>query len=204
MRSKRHFSRRAKKPVRWFVSNQTYVDALTDLTLNSAALIPTASILAQHQRSAVMTPELVEQLQRHTIETIRGEILVHGDDILEPDHSVLLIYHAGVRVVELLPNGAPQLYDPSVSNEADDNWMWLHHRLVPPNPGDWSRAATGSQPVHPMPGGPIEVHIQSKRRMTDNEALVLYERCTTTAPEFAQGTVIHRYAYLRTLVSHPE
>lgn len=200
---RRHFGRRAKKPVRWFVSSASYMDPGTDLSLQTNALVPTATLMALHQRNAVATPELIEQVQRHTLETIRGTILVHGDNNLEPDFSSVALYHAGIRVVELLPDGTPPVYDPATSNEADDAWMWLFHELVAPLPPNLNIAIATTYGLTLPPR--VEVHVASKRIMRDNEALVLYERATPSAPSFSLfNQTVHRYAYLRTLVSHPE
>lgn len=200
---KRHFSRRPKRPMAWFASNQAYIDGGTTLSLSVGSL-PNFEILAMHQRNAAQTPELVEQIQRHTIETIRGEILVYGqlDAGETATPNSLTIYHAGMRVVELLPDGTPPVYSPTASNEADDDWMWLCHRLVPPFiPTFATLTAVTAVTGYPVLD-PIEVHIKSKRKLLDNEALVIYEVATQTFPREDQGT-IHIHKYLRTLVSRP-
>lgn len=200
---KRHFSRRShKKPVRWFTDVDGYHGPSAGVLLNPAALVPTASILALHERSAANTANLIAEIQRHTIDTIRGEILLVGGTNLAPDTNGPVLWHGGIRVVELLPNGTPQLYDPSATEESDDNWMGLWHRIVNPCVEVLFDPAALAY-VTPLDQQLVDVHVKSKRVMRDNEALVLYERATTPIG-FGQSAAIGSHHYLRTLVSQPE
>lgn len=190
MRSKRRSFRAKKKAVRWFTSNISFMDAGAVRSISSASLVPDFAILAMHQRQTLMTPELVEVNERHTIETIRGDICLNGSS------DANLIFHVGIRVVDLLPTGVPQTYSPTTSNEADDNWMFLRHIWVP----------IGSLGSVGLPSSNIEVHVKSKRRLLPNQALVMYAQSTKT---FLDGAIqadgiISFYPYLRTLVSKPE
>lgn len=199
MKRRRAFSRRAKKMVRWFSNATTYNDRATWISLSDAAILPSVSILAIHKRDAVATSDLIENVQRHTIEAIRGELLLVGGFNLDPDASFTTCYHAGIRVVDLDGTGAPPFYSPVQPTEADDAWMWLYHTLVPPNfgyrPGVPVAPITEHQTVH--------VHVKSKRVMKDNQALVLYEQASPTQGADSDMTMTSG-RWLRTLVSHPE
>lgn len=190
---------RPKKRVRWFSNATGYVDRTVSLPLSTAAIIPAVTILAIHKRDAVATADLIENVQQHTIEAIRGEILMTGGFNLDPDASFAALYHGGIRVVDLDPSGAPPFYSPTSPTEADDTWMALWHRVVPPNFG-----VNGTLPQCTLlDNNCIEVHVKSKRVMKDNQALVLYEQATAVAGADVDMT-INVYHYLRTLVSHPE
>lgn len=189
MRSKRRFSRK-KKTVRWFTSNISWMDRGTVRTIGSGSLVPDFAILAMHERQTLMTPELVELNERHTIEAIRGDICLNGSS------EANLIFHVGIRVVDLLPTGVPQTYSPQSSNEADDSWMYLRHVYVP----------IGSLGAMGLSSNNFEVHVKSKRIMRANQALVMYAEASKTfldGSEQADGNISF-YPYLRTLVSKPE
>lgn len=187
---RRHRSFRAKKPVRWFVADGTYMAKNNWRDIASSSLVPDVAILALHQRATLATPELVQQNERHTIEAVRGEILMNGSS------DANLNLHMGIRVVDLLPTGVPQAYDPQDPDESGDSWMWLKHVYVP----------LGSLGSVGLSTNNVEVHIKSKRKLLPNQALVLYSTASQTSLDSmvqSNGTVTI-YPYLRTLVSRPE
>lgn len=188
---KRTFSRsfKKKKPVRWFSSDVTYMANHNVLTTSSLAG-PQVHIMAMHQKAALQTPELVENIERHTIEAVRGQILVNGSS------DANLNVHLGIRVVDLLPTGVPQAYDPQDPTESDEQWMWLHHVYVP----------IGSLGSVGLSTNTIDVRVKSKRVLRTDQALCLFVSVSNTfldGTEQASGAVA-LYPYLRTLVSRPE
>lgn len=185
MRRRMHV-RRAKRPVRWFSSTQGYLGNDSAYTVSSSSFTPTFGLLAIHPRQTAPGADLVTLAERQTIERIRGQIVYYGS----ADQKMII--SMGIRVVELLPSGAPQPYSPREPEEAADKWMWLHHALVP------NIASQGTSYIDSR----VDVDIRTKRVLNENEACVLYLASSVTFPDELNGDVFV-HPFLRMLVSRP-
>lgn len=185
MRRKFHVKR--KRPVRWFAASGGYLGNDSTYTLSSSSFTPVFGLLAIHPRQTAPGADLVTLAERQTIERIRGQIVCYGN----ADTPMMASF--GIRVVELLPTGAPQAYSPGEPEEAADHWMWLHHTLVP---------NTASQGTSYLSANVIDVDVKTKRVLNENEALVIYMVSQVTFPNETNGDV-YAHPHLRILVSKP-
>lgn len=187
---KRRFrSLRRKRVVRWFTNREVWPErgSVAFTVTNTAGAIE-AAILAIHQRDSPATADLVEREARHTFDTIRGDLAIEAN----PDTAMIL--HAGILVCDLDGFGAPLKKDPGDPKEAGEAWLWLGHRFVPP---------------YNSPNGPAwvpgwDIHVQSKRVMKDNQALVLLMSADAAMNSQGDAGFVWVWPHLRTLVSHGE
>lgn len=195
---RRHF--RSKKPVvRWFANELTYVDSGVAVPVSTASFAAQFAAIATHPRQSPALASNITLNERHTIETIRGQIITYGAQNVDPDESNACILHMGIKVTELDPSGAPINWNPGAPPQASDDWMWLSHSLVPA----LTQANVAPNVYMGAYAPDIHVHVQTKRVMKDNEALVLYMSASKTQPDLADN-VIWVHPYLRCLVRFPE
>lgn len=186
----RRFHRRKKKVVRWFSSNEGYlVRGTAGFVISNTPGDIAQATLAVHARNASPTPDLLERDQRHTLEAVRGTIVVGAPpDLTDAD----CLLHLGLAVVDVTTTVGGDKHDPGDPADAPFGWMWLWHGLVP-------RMATPQNFWQPN----IDVHVKTKRVMRDNEALVLFGTCDAQ-PGSADPAACFFAPYLRLLVSHGE
>jgi len=188
MMRKKSFSRRAKKPVRWFASNAAYVSPNTSFTLASGSGIGATAKLAEHVRS-INLPGDLSFAERHTVMAVRGTIIVNGGAEAPVNLSM------GIIVREIDATGAVASVLPNSDPDAAEGWLWLWH-------GQIRQYVAGVNGIYCEPSN-IQVNIKTKRVLRDNQALVLVmyaDRPFINAlQQVASNCTI--YPYLRTLIS---
>lgn len=187
---RRRFHAKRKRVVRWFCSSDAYLVRGTAgfVVTNTPGDLGQAT-LALHARNASPTPDLVERDQRHTLDAIRGQILLRCDPALSDADAMV---HLGIGVVDVTASLGGDKKDPGDPADAPWNWMWLHHTMCP-------RSSAPDNFWQPS----IDVHVKTRRVMKDNEALVLF-MSVDAVPGTLDPTAVAIVPYLRLLVSHGE
>lgn len=174
-------SRRPRPRREWVASTSGYGTGITATALVQG----TVSAFPLVQADAAVTAVGDPQLDAFTVFCVIGDFYIQFQAGAGTQYVAM-----GIRVVDV-NNGVADIFDPSLTTNAEESWMWLRHFWYD------TTAAVGSAPIAlALPAG-NHIVVKSKRKLTPGQRVVLFVQALT----FSGASVNPQFAVkLRSLV----